>query len=141
MRARFIYEFERGLEPKTALGIGPRIFKIRKCFRDLDIPDKKYKITPTEVIFNSNLYLEYKNVTWLPNNLEINGNLYLRNTPITELPDGLKVGDTLDLENTLITKLPDDLQVGLYIWVIPRQTKLIIFIQNSIFKDKLKIGE
>jgi len=139
MRAKFINEFERGLEPKNALGIGPRVVKIRKCFRDLDISDKNYVITPTKVIFNYSLYLSDKDVTWLPDNLEINGSLYLRNTPITELPNGLKISDSLILKNTLITQLPDDLQVGKYIWTAPHQTKLITFIQNSIFKDKLRI--
>jgi hypothetical protein len=179
MRAKFIYEFERGLDPKAALGIGPRIFKIRKCFRDLNIPDEDYVITPTEVIFNSSLYLVGKNVTWLPNNLRVNvtlyltnalitelpedlqvdGNLYLRNATITKLPKNLKVGNhlwlnntkitklpkglyvgwDLDLEGTAITELPDDLQVGLHIWASPHQKKLIAFIQNSMFKDKLII--
>jgi hypothetical protein len=119
MRAKFINEFERGFEPKTALGIGPKVAKIRKCFRDLDIPDENYIITPTKVIFNHDLYLVNKNVTWLPNNLEIYGRLYLRNTPITELPD--------------------DLQVKKSIYVDKRQTKLIAFIKYSKFANKLII--
>jgi len=139
MRAKFIYEFERGLDPKTALGIGPRVVKIRKCFRDLDVPDEKYVIMPTEVIFNSNLYLSGTNVTWLPDNLEINGNLYLTNAAIIELPKNLKVSGNLYLRDTSITELPDDLQVTKTIWTMPYQTKLITFMQNSIFKDKLRI--
>jgi hypothetical protein len=139
MRARFIYEFERGLDPKPALGIGPRVVKIRKCFRDLDIPDEDYVIAPTEVVFDHGLYLSGTNVTWLPNDLKVYGSLWLSNTSITELPDGLKISDTLNLENTLITELPNGLKVGLHIWARPRQTKLIAFIQNSIFKNKLRI--
>jgi len=154
----YLNEFERGLDPKVALGIG-RVAKIRKCFRDLDVPDKDYTITPTEVIFNNYLNLSDKNVTWLPDNLYINGNLYLENLLIIELPNGLevhgnlwlgnskitklpnnlKVHDNLRLENTKITELPNDVQIGLNIYVRPRQTQLIKFIKNSSFSDKLRI--
>jgi len=139
LRAKFIYEFERGLEPKNALGIGPRVAKIRKCFRDLNIPDEKYVITPTEVIFNRDLNLIGKNVTWLPAGLQISNSLLLNNTPITELSNDLNVGRNLWLNNTPITELPDDLQVGLYIWTMPHQTKLITFIKYSKFTNKLRI--
>jgi len=140
MKAKFIYEFERGLDPKRALGIG-RVAKIQRLFRECDIPDEDYTITPTEVIFDYDLYLSDKDVTWLPNNLEINGNLYLANTLITELPNNLEIHGSLGLGNSLITELPEDLQVGLHIWAKLHQKKLIAFIRNSIFKDKLKIWE
>jgi len=107
-----VNEFERGLDPKRALGIGSRVVKIRKCFRDLDIPDEKYIITPTEIIFNSDLYLVDKNVTWLPTGLQISGGLWLNNTRITELPEDLQVGNDLSLHDTAITKLPKNLKVG-----------------------------
>jgi len=139
MRARFIYEFERGLDPKPALGIGPRVAKIRKCFRDLDVSDKYYTITPTEVIFNSNLNLECKNIDWLPAGLQISGDLWLKYARITELPNGLKVGNTLELINTPITKLPDDLYVGNVIYVGSDQIELINFIKSSKLADKLLI--
>jgi hypothetical protein len=139
MRAKFINEFERGLDPKTALGIGPRVFKIRKCFRDLDIPDEKYTITPTNVIYNGYLDLGGKNVTWLPDNLSINSSLDLKYTPITKLPDNLEIQGNLWLGDSKITELPDDLQVTEAIWARSHQKKLIAFMQNSIFKDKLNV--
>jgi hypothetical protein len=131
-------EFERGLDPKTALGIG-RIAKIQKLFRDLDIPDKYYTITPTEVILNRDLNLSGTNVTWLPDNLSINGILDLENSLITKLPNNLEIRDNLWLSNSLITELPNDLQVGLHIYVRSHQKQLIKFIKNSSFANKLKI--
>jgi len=139
MRAKFINEFERGLDPKRALGIGPRVAKIRKCFRDLDVSDKYYTITPTAVIFDYDLYLECKNIDWLPAGLQINGSLWLKYATITEFPKDLQVNTHLDLCDTKITKLPDDLYVGNTIYVGSDQIELINFIKGSKLADKLLI--
>jgi len=138
MRTKFINEFERGLEPKHALDIG-RVAKIQRLFRNLDIPDEDYVITPTEVIFNSTLYLIGKNIDWLPARLQINGSLWLKYATITEFPEDLQVSGNLYLRDTSITELPDDLQVGLDIWVRSGQKQLITFIKRSKFADKLII--
>jgi len=55
MRAKFINEFERGLEPKAALGIG-RVTRIQKCFRKLHLSDSKYTIISEDVIFNETCF-------------------------------------------------------------------------------------
>jgi len=133
-------EFERGLEPKVALGIG-RVFKIRKCFRDLDIPDEDYKILLNGVIYNGYLFLKDKNVVWLPNGLQIMGNLNLENNPIKKLPKDLEINGWLGLNDTLITELPNDLYVKLYISVDQNQRDLIAFIKGSEFANKLMIWE
>jgi len=134
----FLNEFERGLEPKVALGIG-RVAKIRKCFKDLDISEEDYIIDREGVIFKYSLLL--KKINWLPDNFYIEGSLDLEGTSLTQLPKGLHVKTNLYLNNTPITVLPDDLYVEDNIYVNVIQKKLIAFIQNSIFKDKLKIWE
>jgi hypothetical protein len=134
----YLVEFERGLEPKVALGIG-RVAKIQNLFRNLDIPDKDYTITPIEIIFNFSLNLSDKNVTWLPNNLQILGNLNLNNASITKLPDYLNVRGSIDLMDTLITELPNGVKISGNIWVDLNQTQLINFIENSQFSRKIRI--
>jgi hypothetical protein len=133
----FLNEFERGLEPKIALGIGPRVFKIQKWFESLNIPEEDYIIGREEVIFKYSLLL--KKINWLPDNFYIEGSLDLDGTSLTQLPKGLHVKTNLYLNNTQITELPDDLYVEDNIYVNAIQKKLITFIQNSIFKNKLKI--
>jgi len=88
MRAKFIYEFERGLDPKRALGIGPRVVKIRKWFENLNIPDEDYIIDIEGVIFKYNLVL--KEINWIPNNFYVDGSLDLDGTSLTQLPKGLQ---------------------------------------------------
>jgi len=80
-----------------------------------------------------------KNIDWLPVGLQISGDLWLNNAKITELPNGLKILRNLFLSDTSITELPNDLQVTDTIWARSHQKKLITFMQNSIFKDKLNV--
>jgi hypothetical protein len=133
-------EFERGLDPKVALGIG-RVTKIQNLFKYLDISDKDYKILLNGVIYNGYLFLKDKNVVWLPDGLQIMGNLNLENNPIKKLPKDLEINGWLGLNDTLITELPTDLYVKLYICVDQNQRDLIAFIKDSKFANKLMIWE
>ena len=59
------------------------------------------------------LYLNYLDITSLPEGLKVGGDLLLWGTPITSLPEGLKVGGQLWLigcDN--LTSLPKGLEVG-----------------------------
>jgi len=111
MRAKTVYEFVRGRDPKETLSLG-RVGSIRKFFRDLDIPDDKYEITETEVIFKGYLDLEGTPITELPEGLSVGGGLDLSGTPITELPERLSIGGNLYLSNTSISELPEGLSIG-----------------------------
>jgi hypothetical protein len=133
--------FERGIDPKHALGIGPRVTAIRKCFRDLGVSDDRYEITSDKVIFLSNdsLDLNDTDVSWLPNGLKIIDSLFLGNTPIAELPTDLKVGGSLDLRRTQVTELPEGLEVDDYIYVNEYQKDLIAFIKGTVFAYNLRV--
>jgi hypothetical protein len=139
MRAKFINEFERGLDPKSSLGIG-YIAKVQKHFRSLGITDDWYEIIENKFIFQYSLNLRSKPVIWLPYNLIIGNNLYLNYCTIKELPNGLQVGNSLYLLNTPLTQLPDDLQVKHFIWVNLEQKELIAFIEGSKFEKNLRIN-
>jgi hypothetical protein len=103
--------FQRGLDPKSAMGIGSRAL-IKQWFDDLGIPPKNYVINP-DLSIDYKYYLDLNNtkITSLPDNLTVNGGLDLTNTKITSLPDNLTVNGWLSLSNTKITSLPDNLTV------------------------------
>jgi hypothetical protein len=147
--------FQRGLDPKEAMGIGPKAL-IKKWFDDLDIPPEKYVINtdlsidykygldlentpitslPDNLRVNGSLWLNNTQITSLPDNLRVNGSLWLTNTPITSLPDNLTVKGYLDLSNTPITNLPDNLRVkgNLYL----NNTKITSLPDNLRFKGNL----
>jgi Leucine-rich repeat (LRR) protein len=46
------------------------------------------------------LYLQYTNITSLPDNLTVNGYLNLYNTQITDIPQNLKIYESLMLDGT-----------------------------------------
>jgi hypothetical protein len=103
--------FQRGLDPKSAMGIGPKAL-IKKWFDDLNIPPEKYVINPDlSIDYKYDLDLRNTQITSLPDNLAVNGSLDLRNIQITSLPDNLTVKGSLWLNNTKITSLPDNLTV------------------------------
>ena len=109
------YNFQRGLDPKDAMGIGVRA-QIVKWFDDLGISSGRYTINDKlNIKFSKDLYLNNTKITSLPDNLSVGGYLDLSNTKITSLPDNLSVGKYLDLNNTKITSLPDNLSVGGYL--------------------------
>ena len=64
------------------------------------------------------LYVNYLDITSLPEGLKVGGDLLLWGTPITSLPEGLTVGGDLDLSETPITSLPEGLKVGGQLWLI-----------------------
>ena len=84
--------FERGQDPKSAMGIGNRAL-IKKWFDDLDVSPEEYTIDD-----NFNIFFK--------------GFLNLRNTLIISLPANLSIGGYLDLSNSQIASLPDNLSVG-----------------------------
>jgi hypothetical protein len=75
---------------------------------------KEFGITPEDLKVPSNLdfWVDGREITSLPDNLEVEGNLGLRDTKIKSLPNNLKVGDNLNLEGTQIKSLPNNLKVG-----------------------------
>ena len=104
--------FERGQDPKSAMGIGKCVL-IKKWFDDLGISLEKYTIDDKlNIFFEGNFHLSNTKITSLPDNLSVGGSLGLENTQITSLPDNLSVGGFLNLENTQITFIPDNLSVG-----------------------------
>jgi len=160
MKARTVYEFVRGRDPKESLSLG-RMGWIRKFFRESGIQDNQYEITETNVIFKGivdlsridisnlpeglivgwNLYLRGMHITELPKKLTILGSLYLGKTSITKLPEELIVKGSLDLTETYITELPEDLSVGGLIFINKSQIELIYHIKSSKFADKLVVWE
>jgi len=133
-----LYEFVRGKDPKESLGLG-RIGSIRKFFRDLNIPDNRYKITETGVIFNGYLDLEGTNITELPEGLSFDNSLDLIDTSLVKLPEDLSVKCNLYLNGTSITELPKGLSVGSYIVINKSQIQLKNHIRSSKFANKLEI--
>jgi hypothetical protein len=119
MKAKQVFEFVRNQNPIKSLGLGYE-GKIRSFFKPLGISDDEYEIKENEKIL-----LKYT--------------LDLHSTDITEIPDNLTIGGGLDLRNTQIIKLPDNLVVQFSIHVDRDQTKLIDFINNSKFKNQVKI--
>jgi hypothetical protein len=82
------------------------------------LKEDNIELSPTEKINQyikngnkGNLYLNYTEITSLPDNFKVEGDLRLYGTLITSLPNNLKVGGQIDLRNTPITSLPNDLQV------------------------------
>ena len=115
--------FQRGLNPKEAMGIGARK-QIIKWFDDLNISPDRYTIDDKLNInimwldlhsySNSSSITSLPNsssITSLPDNLTVTKWLDLRGTSITNLPNNLTVGENLYLQGTAITSLPDDLKV------------------------------
>ena len=142
---QIVYEdlnsFVRNQDPVKSLGLGYE-GKIRNFFRQYDVPDEDYEVKEDgEIIFNTDLYLAYTNISELPDNLTVNGWLTIENTNITKLPNNLSVNKWLGLKQTKITELPEDLRVGHYIYVYDIQKELIKFIKQSKFKNKLIISE
>lgn len=76
-----------------------------------------FSITKRDLNHRGGLFLEYSNISSLPNNLRIYHSLNISNTKITSLPDNLRVDGYLLLFNTEINTLPDDLIVGEHIYV------------------------
>ena len=145
MGLQLVYEdlnsFVRNQDPVKSLGLGYE-GKIRNFFRQYDVPDEDYEVKEDgEIIFNTDLYLAYTNISELPDNLTVNGWLTIENTNITKLPNNLSVNKWLGLKQTKITELPEDLRVGHYIYVYDIQKELIKFIKQSKFKNKLIISE
>jgi hypothetical protein len=81
-------------------------------------------ITKEEANIEGGLYLNYLDVTSLPEGLKVGVDLDLRNSYIESLPEGLEVGDELDLAYTYITSLPKGLKVG----------GLLIIIESDLLK-------
>ena len=84
MRAQTVFEnieFQRGRDPKQALGIGKKA-QIDQWFEKWD-PDAKYEVDDDfNIYIKKNLILYDTNVTFLPDDLKIGGSLTLRNTII-----------------------------------------------------------
>jgi hypothetical protein len=132
--------FVRNQNPIKSLELGYEII-IREFFKQHNIPDKYYEVTEDNtIIFNTDLNLMFnRNITELPNNLTINGYLTIMGTHIIKLPNNLIISSWLDLRNTNIIELPNDLIVMDKILLYKEQKKLKNFIENSKFKDKIKI--
>jgi hypothetical protein len=139
MKAKQVFEFVRNQDPIKSLGLGYE-GKIRDFFRQYDIDDKDYEVYEDgEIVFNNTLDLSDKNVVELPDNLTVNSWVYLNNTNITRLPNNLIVVGCIILFSTKITKLPKNFNIKNKIYVSKDQIELIDFINNSKFKNKLKI--
>ena len=133
-----ILVFERGKDPKSAMGIGKHAL-IKKWFDDLNISPDRYTIDDNfNIFFKGHLDLENTLITSLPDNLSVGGPLFLLNSQITFLPNNLSVGGYLGLGNTPITSLPDNLLVGG--WLDLRDTKITslpdnLKVEGIIYKD------
>jgi hypothetical protein len=129
--------FERGRDPKTAIGIGQRAL-IHKWFETY-APRAKYTIDDNlNISVEGWLDLERTQITELPDNLSVGEWLDLRGSLITELPDNLNVGGNLYLEGTQIKELPYNLNVGgslnlggTKITELPKSLK----VKGKIYKD------
>ena len=67
--------FQRGLDPKAAMGIGPKVL-IKQWFDDLGIPPKNYVINPDlSIDYKYDLDLSNTKITSLPDNLTVKGSL------------------------------------------------------------------
>jgi len=132
MKARTVYEFVRGRDPKESLGLG-RVGIIRKFFRDLGISDDKYEITDEQIIYKGYLDVSDTNILELPENLVVYNTLDISFTNIRKLPKGLVVKGNLFLSSTNITELPSDLNLSSIsrIYVDDSQKKLIDFIESD----------
>ena len=65
--------FQRGLDPKAAMGIGTRA-QIKKWFDDLNINTDNYVINPDlSIEYKENLDLSGTQITSLPDNLRVEG--------------------------------------------------------------------
>lgn len=135
-----IMNFERTGNVKSSLNLGRKAL-IKKFFDDVGFSCEHYTIDNNKIIFNHSLDLEKSKPNEMPNNLIIEGSLYLVYSNITKLPNNLKVNGSLYLSKTNIIELPDNLIVGGFIHVLYSQEKLITFIKNSKFANKLHIYE
>jgi hypothetical protein len=105
-------DFERGIDPKTSIGIGKRA-QIVSWFDSLGIRPTKYTIDDKLHIFvKGHLDLQGAQVSSLPDNLTVESWLDLRDTEIINLPNNLSVGGDLDIVGTPITSLTKSLKVG-----------------------------
>lgn len=125
--------------------------------KDWDIL-KEHGITPDNLVFEGDLYLDWSEITELPEGLEVRGSAYLGNSKIkklpkdlrvlwhldlngseiTELPKGLVVGRCLNLEHTQIKKLPADLIVG---YIILNNTKVKVIPDTVTVKNRAFMSE
>ncbi len=145
MKARFVYEdvnFVRGMDPKTAMGIGYADV-IHRWFKALDLDLNGYRIDKDlavhytgnmifskfghnpdapdfpltfpmhELFINGSLRLDRSEFAELPEKLQVGGMLDLTYIEIKKLPDGLTVAGDLFIDNNeYLYKLPEDLKVG-----------------------------
>jgi len=118
MKAKFVFEavnFQRGLDPKEALGVGKRAeiiswFKYIESKTDREISYEIDKDLNIFVWWGLHLY-ELPEIDSLPDNMTISGNLNMEGCNVKTLPKGFDVGGYLDIRQTKITSLPPDLKV------------------------------
>jgi hypothetical protein len=130
--------FVRNQNPVKSLGLDYEA-KIREFFRQYNVYDNIYDIKENgKIIFYEDLYLATKNITELPDNLTINGTLWVPKN-IIKLPNKLRVNGHIDLRDTSIAELPNDLIVKGNLFVDEHQLKLVKFIKQSKFKNKIDL--
>ncbi|MFW6311274.1 MAG: hypothetical protein ACOC1K_03460 [Nanoarchaeota archaeon] len=107
-------EFERGTDPKRALGISTRA-KLEDWAEEAGIPTDKYVITDDlRLVVNNNLDLRGTNVDKIPEKLHVEGSLFIGRSNINSLPHDLIVGGNLFLGDSNIdySNVPRSIKVG-----------------------------
>lgn len=67
---------------------------------------RKVKKIQDDLTVNGSLYLSYNDIEELPKGLKIRGDLYISHTKIKIIPPDLKIGGNLILNNTMIENYP-----------------------------------
>ncbi|MFW6311276.1 MAG: hypothetical protein ACOC1K_03470 [Nanoarchaeota archaeon] len=91
-----LYEFERGMDPKRALGIS-RIDKIIDWL-EKNSPNARYQIGDNfKVTIFGNIYIE-EGESWIPSDMIIDGDFiaHIKDNNIKKIPDNIKVYGSID---------------------------------------------
>jgi hypothetical protein len=139
MKAQFVYEnvnFERGLDPKSSIGIGLRS-QIEKWMKKVKIDPEDYTIdenfnivlfTPENLVLTNTPWVDsytpfaanakvlsiydYTKIDYIPENMTVYGGVFMAESKIASIPSTFKPLSYLDLRFWKGTSLPDNFTVG-----------------------------
>ncbi|MFW6311273.1 MAG: hypothetical protein ACOC1K_03455 [Nanoarchaeota archaeon] len=106
-----LYEFERGIDPKRALGISRRA-KIEEWFENAGVDESNYEIRDDFTIeILERTIMKDMGIKKLFPNIKGNSTLSLQNNNISEIPDGINLA-ALDLSNNNVSKLLNNIKIS-----------------------------
>jgi hypothetical protein len=85
------------------------------------------------------LYLQFSNITNLPEDLKVDGHLYVQHTPLERLPTNFKVGGKINISKTNIQTLPEGLHVNGAL--LMKECKVKRFPDNIYVKGNLNLED